>query len=148
MAEEQEASAASLGEPTAEGPYMAAGPEATEPPPGSQDVGGAPVEEGEEAAVQGSSEPPPVPANFVLAALGDEERAKQNWLETLRWRRENQIEKVIRVRRLDRQLTSLTVSDGGGGGDRQAGCPPCLPPSLPDWLSVPWCSRPRSPTSS
>lgn len=76
---------------------VVAGPEATRSPPSAE--GCAATDEGQVAGAEEGApdDPPPVPANFLYAAYNDEEKAKENWLETLRWRKENQIEKVLQV---------------------------------------------------
>jgi hypothetical protein len=77
---------------------VVAGPEATRSPPSAE--GCAATDEGQVAGAEEGApdDPPPVPANFLYAAYNDEDKAKENWLETLRWRKENQIEKVLQVR--------------------------------------------------
>lgn len=78
---------------------VTAGPEATRSPPGAGGCAACEQDEVAGAEEGAPQQPPPVPANFLYAVYGDEEKARENWHETLRWRKENQIEHVLKVRK-------------------------------------------------
>lgn len=53
----------------------------------------------EDTVIEGDDlgEIPPVPENFVIAESGDVEKAKERWKATLRWRRDNGINRILQV---------------------------------------------------